>query len=165
MPGSALPSGGVLATIPAMGKLLDRWRFWRRRPATVWQSRVERERGAIGRLNDEVQRRLQTELPQNVVHDVLVAFDELLTNVVMHAEQAAGPIDIELRYGARAVQATITYLAAEFDPTTWRAASSGSTLAASHIGGLGIQLVRALLDEFRYDYSDGRNVLTLVKRR
>lgn len=147
-----------------MGSLIDRWRFWRRRPATVWQLRVERERSAIGRFSDEVQRRLQTEMPEKVVHDMLVALDELMTNVVMHAEQAAGPIEVELRYDMRAVQARISYLAVEFDPTTWRAPEVGATIAASRIGGLGIKLVRTLLDEFRYEYVDGRNVLILVKR-
>ncbi len=147
-----------------MGRLIDRWRFWRRRPATVWQSRVERERSAIGRFSDEVQRRLQTEMPEKVVHDMLVALDELMTNVVMHAEQAAGPIEVELRYDMRAVEARISYLAVEFDPTTWRAPAVGATIAGSRIGGLGIKLVRTLLDEFRYEYIDGRNVLILVKR-
>ena len=34
----------------------------------------------------------------------------------------------------------------------------------SRIGGLGIQLVRKLMDEFRYEYVDGHNVLTIAKR-
>lgn len=147
-----------------MGRLIDRWRFWRRGPATVWQSRVERERSAIGRFSDEVQRRLQTEMPEKVVHDMLVALDELMTNVIMHAEQAAGPIEVELRYDMRAVQARVSYLAVEFDPTIWRAPAVGATIAGSRIGGLGIKLVRTLLDEFRFEYVDGCNVLILVKR-
>lgn len=129
----------------------------------VWSARVERERTAIGRFSDSVQQKLQAQVPQKALHDILVALDELLTNVVMHAEQAAGPIEVELRYGVRAVEATISYIATEFDPTTWRAAPSGMTIAASRIGGLGIQLVRTLMDEFRYEYFDGRNVLKLVK--
>ncbi|MGH8122473.1 MAG: ATP-binding protein, partial [Rudaea sp.] len=143
----------------------DQWRFWRRRPAPVWQSRVERSRSAIGRFSDEVQQRLGTEVPPKVLHDMLIALDELMTNVVMHAEQAAGPIDVELRYDARAVEARISYLAVEFDPTTWRAPAAATTVAGAPIGGLGIKLVRTLLDEFRYEYADGRNVLTLVRRR
>ena len=146
-----------------MGIASDRWRFWRRKPALLWRTRVERERAAIGRFNDEVQRKLDGKVPAHIVHDMLVAFDELLTNVVMHAEQAAGPIDVELKRGRKAVSATIRYLAVEFDPTTWRAAPAGMTVATSRIGGLGIQLVRRLMDDFSYEYVDGHNVLVIAK--
>ena len=147
-----------------MGNFFARFRFWQRQPVTLWRARVERERAAIGRFNDEVQSRLDGKVPGQVVHDLLVVFDELLTNVVMHAEQAAGPIEVELNRRRNAVAAKISYLAVEFDPTTWRAAPAGMTVATSQIGGLGIQLVRRLTDEFHYAYVDGHNVVTVAKR-
>ncbi len=147
-----------------MGSIVDRLRFWRRSSAPGWHARVERERSAIGRFNETVEQRLAGKVPAKVIHDLQVAFDELLTNVVMHAQQAAGPIDVELQHDARKVTATIRYLADEFDPTTWREESLSMTVAASRIGGLGIALVRRLMDEFRYEYVDGHNVLRLVKR-
>jgi anti-sigma regulatory factor (Ser/Thr protein kinase) len=147
-----------------MGSFLDRFRFWQRRPALLWRTRVERERAAVGRFNDEVLKRLEGQVPSAVTHDLLVSFDELLTNVIMHAEQAAGPIEVELHRSRNVVGATIRYLAVEFDPTTWRAAPAGMTVATSRIGGLGIQLVKRLMDEFRYEYVDGHNILTIAKR-
>lgn len=147
-----------------MGKITDRLWFWRRPGAPAWRVRVERERGAIGRFNETVEQKLAGQVPAKVVHDLQVAFDELLTNVVMHARQAAGPIEVELQHDRRKVTATIRYLADEFDPTTWREESLSMTVAASRIGGLGIALVRRLTDEFRYEYVDGHNVLILVKR-
>lgn len=148
-----------------MGTLLDRFKFWHRAAATpIWHSRIERERTAIGRFNDNVQQRLDGQVSPKTLHDLLVAFDELLTNVLMHATQAAGPIEVELCRDRRAVRVSISYLASEFDPTAWRPAASGATIAASRIGGLGITLVRTLMDEFKYEYVDGRNVVTLVKR-
>jgi len=147
-----------------MGNFFDRLRFWRRQPVLLWRARVERERAAIGRFNDEVLARLGGKVPQQAVHDLMVVFDELLTNVVMHAEQAAGPIEVELNRGRSVVGATIRYLAVEFDPTTWRAGPAGMTVATSRIGGLGIQLVRRLMDDFRYEYIDGHNIVIVAKR-
>jgi len=147
-----------------MGKITDRLRFWQRPNGPVWHARVERERGAIGRFNDAVERKLAGQVPIKVVHDLQVAFDELLTNVVMHAQQAAGSIEVELQHDRGKVTATIRYLADEFDPTIWREESLSMTVATSRIGGLGIALVRRLLDEFGYEYVDGHNVLKLVKR-
>lgn len=147
-----------------MGRFLGRLRFWQRAPIPPLRLRVERERTAIGRCSDSLQSELQDAVPPKALHDLLVALDELLTNVIMHAEQAAGPIEIEVQRSARAIELRIGYLADEFDPTAWRAAESGVTIAASRIGGLGIHLVRSLMDDFRYEYADGRNVLTVVKR-
>jgi anti-sigma regulatory factor (Ser/Thr protein kinase) len=146
-----------------MGNFLQRFGFWRRQPALLWRARVERERAAIGRFNDEVLKRLEGKLPAAAIHDLLVVFDELLTNVVMHAEQAAGPIEVEICHGRHVATATISYLALEFDPTTWRAAPAGMTVATSRIGGLGIQLVRRLMDDFHYEYVDGHNVVKIAK--
>jgi len=147
-----------------MGKITDRLWFWRHSSAPAWRVRVERERSAIGRFNETLEQKLTGQVPAKAIHDLQVAFDELLTNVVMHAQQAAGPIEVELQHDARKVTATIRYLADEFDPTTWREESLSMSVAASRIGGLGIALVRRLTDEFRYEYVDGHNVLKLVKR-
>ena len=147
-----------------MGKFTDRLRFWKRARTPAWRTRVERDRGAIGRFNDALAQKLAGQVPTQAVHDLQVAFDELLTNVVMHAQQAAGPVEVELQHDKRKVTATLRYLADEFDPTTWREESLSMTVAASRIGGLGIALVRRLMDEFRYEYVDGHNVLHLVKR-
>ena len=40
------------------------------------------------------------------------------------------------------------------------------TLSAKEreIGGLGIYMVKKSMDEMRYEYRDGQNVLTIVKR-
>ena len=41
-----------------------------------------------------------------------------------------------------------------------------TTLSAEErsIGGLGIHLVRQLMDDIKYEYKDGHNVLTLKKK-
>jgi anti-sigma regulatory factor (Ser/Thr protein kinase) len=151
-----------------MGRLLAGWRsLWRKsKPApapVVWRVRVERDRRAIGGLNDRVEKTLLHVVPEPVLRALQVALDELLTNVVMHAQQAAGPIELELAHSAGALDITISYLAAEFDPTHARSADV-TTVADSRIGGLGIHLVRSLMDDFRYEYADGRNIVRMHKR-
>ncbi|MDR3386334.1 MAG: ATP-binding protein [Rudaea sp.] len=151
-----------------MGRLRDHWtRLWRKpgpvRAPVVWRVRIERERSAIGGLNDRLERTLLPGVPESALRAMQVALDELLTNVVMHAQQTAGPIELELVRTANSLDATISYIAAEFDPTSTQAADV-TTVAASRIGGLGIQLVRSLMDDFRHEYVDGHNVLRLSKR-
>lgn len=138
---------------------------WRTRPgapAAVLHFRVERERSAIGRFNDSLASVLAT-MPENPLRALQIALDELLTNVLMHAEQAADAIDVDIRCSDRDIEATLRYAAVEFDPTRWQA-EDVSTIADSRIGGRGILLVRSLMDEFRYAHADGVNVVTICKR-
>lgn len=149
----------------------ERWFSWGRKPhagaastGVVWQLRIERERGAVGKLNDRLEVTLRPSVPESVVRALQVALDELLTNVIMHAQQASGPIELRLARSARSLDAEISYLADEFDPTALRAPPRAGSIEDSKIGGLGVPLVRALMDEFRHEYVDGRNVLHLRKK-
>src|SRR5690349_20569488 len=130
----------------------------------VWNLRIERDRSAIGRLNDRIEQNLRASVPDTVVRSLQVALDELLTNVIMHAAQASGPIELQLARSAGALDVTIRYVADSFDPTVSKSASAASSIADSQIGGLGIPLVRALMDDFRHEYVDGRNIVHLRKK-
>jgi serine/threonine-protein kinase RsbW len=133
-------------------------------PTASWQFVIERERVAVGRFNAAMAQTLRTFAPEAALRALQVSLDELLTNVIMHAEHAAGPIEVEVERVADALDTTIRYIAREFDPTAWKPAAPGTSVAATRIGGLGIALVRSLMDDFRYSYDDGRNVVRLRKR-
>ena len=148
----------------------ERWGAWWRGPqrasaaAAVWHFRVERQRAAVGRFHDSLEEKLLSQIPEAALRALQVALDELLTNVIMHAEQAAGPVEVEITRASDALDTRISYLADEFDPTAWRSPQRGTSVATARIGGLGIELVRLLMDDFRHEYTDGCNVLTLRKR-
>ncbi len=148
----------------------ERWRRWWRKPeaavptGVVWHLRIDRDRASIGKLNDRLEQQLQPSVPEPALRALQVVLDELLTNVVMHADGASGPIDLKLSRSVGALDATISYFADPFDPTTWQPEASPKTIQHAKIGGLGIPLVRALMDDFRHEYADGRNVLHLKKR-
>ena len=130
----------------------------------VWQFRVERERAAVGQLNDTLEKTLQAQIPESALRALQVALDELLTNVIMHASHASGAIDVQVARGPDTLEVSISYTADRFDPTTRRALAPITSVSNARIGGLGIELVRLLMDDFRHDYADGRNVLSLRKK-
>jgi anti-sigma regulatory factor (Ser/Thr protein kinase) len=149
----------------------ERWFGERRKPqaaagptGVVWNLRLERDRSAIGRLNDRIEQNLLPSVPDTVVRSLQVALDELLTNVIMHAAQASGPIELQLARSAGTLDVTIRYVADPFDPTVGKAKAAATSIADSQLGGLGIPLVRALMDEFRHEYVDGRNIVHLRKK-
>jgi anti-sigma regulatory factor (Ser/Thr protein kinase) len=149
----------------------ERWFGGRRKPQTeagptgvVWSLRLDRDRAAIGKLNDRIEQNLLPSVPDTIVRSLQVALDELLTNVIMHARQADGPIELQLARSAGVLDVTIRYLADPFDPTASQALPKAASISDSQLGGLGIPLVRALMDEFRHEYVDGRNVVHLRKK-
>jgi anti-sigma regulatory factor (Ser/Thr protein kinase) len=52
----------------------------------------------------------------------------------------------------------------EFDPTLAPDADISLSTEEREIGGLGIFLIRQIMNEVRYERIDGKNVLTLEKR-
>jgi len=133
-------------------------------PTAAWHFIIARERAAVSRFNAAIEQTLQTHAPESALRALQVALDELLTNVIMHAGQAVGPIEVDMARTAQSLDATVRYVADEFDPTTWQPAARSASVATARIGGLGIALVRTLMDDFRYAYDDGRNVVRLRKR-
>lgn len=148
----------------------ERWLGWWRKSqgaagstAVVWHLQIERNRASIGRLNDRLEKTLSPSVPEGALRALQVTLDELLTNIVMHGGPDAVPIDLKLARTADAVDATISYAAAPFDPTVQKPQAKARNVEDSQVGGHGIRLVRALMDEFRHEYVEGRNVVHLRK--
>ena len=50
-----------------------------------------------------------------------------------------------------------------FDPTARDEVDIAADLASRKIGGLGIHLIRRIMDEVHYERRRGRNILTITK--
>jgi serine/threonine-protein kinase RsbW len=135
--------------------------------AHTWLFRVARERVAISEFCGTLEKRLPRDYAgPDTLHAFQVAFDELLTNVVMHADGPdATPIEILLKRDAQQVTAVLRYRADAFDPTVRDAPDTDAPLTERGIGGLGVHLVRNLMQRFDHRYVDGWNEITLARPR
>jgi len=97
---------------------------------------------------------------------VTLAMEEAVVNVMEYAYPAGtkGTIGIEAQANDVRLKFTITDTGAPFDPTTRGEADTSLSLEERPIGGLGIHLVRQLMDSINYERTEGRNVLTLRKK-
>ncbi|HMM68250.1 MAG TPA: ATP-binding protein [Dokdonella sp.] len=134
-----------------------------RQPAPAakrWRYRVGRERGAIGRFADTLEADLVAAgIAENVRQSLATVLDELLANVVMHAQSARGPVHVHLRRRNDELIVRLRYSAAAFDPTAIAVAQLPATLAQANPGGVGIAMVRAMTREFAYGFRRGENHL------
>ena len=95
------------------------------------------------------------------------ALVEWVTNVISYAFEAAGEHEVILRFRATENEARIEVEddGREFDPRTVPPVDVTAPLEARGIGGLGIHMIRQLMDEVEYRREPARNILTLIKRR
>jgi serine/threonine-protein kinase RsbW len=98
--------------------------------------------------------------------DVVLAVDELATNSTLHGYQGQpGMIEVVMRQAGRDLVVVLRDRAAAFDPTTVPPPDLTLPLEERPIGGVGLHLVRHMVDELRYQRRPGGgNEMTLVKR-
>ena len=95
-----------------------------------------------------------------------VAVEELFVNVADYAyDGKTGKVTVQVSMHEDPASAVITFIDSgkPYDPLA--KPDPDVTLAAKdrEKGGLGIFMVKNSMDDMRYEYKDGKNVLTLVK--
>lgn len=93
-----------------------------------------------------------------------LALEEAVTNVVLYAyPDREGTVDINAVYTEKYLKFIITDSGIAFDPTKKEDADITLSAEARPIGGLGIYLVRQIMDSVNYKRMKGRNILTIIK--
>ncbi len=103
--------------------------------------------------------------PPDLIFKVNLALDELSVNIVNYGKDAS-EIEVSMVADAESVTVEISDDGPPFDPLTEAAQPNvDAPLEDRPIGGLGIHLVRELMDELHYRREDGKNRLAMVKRK
>lgn len=94
-----------------------------------------------------------------------LAIEEAVVNVMEYAypEGTKGEVRIEAQTHDTYVEFTLTDDGKPFNPTEKGEVDITLSAEERSIGGLGIMLVKHYMDETKYKYVDGQNVLTLRK--
>lgn len=121
----------------------------------------------LGRVQDLLDELAQTHaLGPESVADVHVALDEALSNVVRHGFADAEPheITVVLTLATDELQVAIEDDGHSFNPLTAPRADLDSPLKERRVGGVGVHLIRELMDHVHYERVNSRNRLVMVKR-
>lgn len=104
-------------------------------------------------------------VPAGTAWQLHVALDEIVANIVSHAaEGAEAPaFDVWFRRDGDFIEITVGDDGPPFDPLARADPAVNLPLEARQPGGLGIMLVKSLMDEVRYERTT-RNMLTIRKR-
>ena len=95
-----------------------------------------------------------------------LALEEAVTNVIMYAypKGTEGPVDIDATLDGGDLCFVLSDSGTPFDPTAAPEADISLGVEERPIGGLGIFLVRKIMDQVTYQYTGGRNTLKMLKK-
>ena len=101
-------------------------------------------------------------VPGRIVHRFQLALEEVLANAITYAFSDADQHEIEVSIECRGgtLAATVSDDGAPFDPLAQPPPDVHAAVEDRKVGGLGIHLLRSLMEAVEYLRADGRNHLT-----
>ncbi len=108
----------------------------------------------------------EMKIEQSLAMGINLALEEAVTNVIMYAypKGSDGLVDIEAIMRKKSLEFIITDSGIPFDPTQVPVADTTLGVEERPVGGLGIFLVRNIMDTVNYRRSDdGKNILSMTK--
>ena len=107
----------------------------------------------------------ELEIDMALAMSLNLAMEEAVVNVMDYAypEWTEGEVDIEAIADETQLHFTISDSGKPFDPTAKEEVDTTLSAEERPIGGLGIHLIRQLMDNISYERRDGKNILRLSK--
>ena len=104
--------------------------------------------------------------PMRTQLQITIAIDELFGNIARYAyDSFTGPATVRVKVVEDPLSAEITFIdhGIPYDPLAKDDPDLELGSDERQIGGLGIFMTKEIMDDIRYEYRDGKNVLTIVK--
>ena len=102
-------------------------------------------------------------LDGSVTFELDLALEEIFTNMVKYNPDGEESVQFRITKTPPEIVITIVDGGVPFDMTKAKQIDVGAPLSERNAGGLGIHLVRKMIDRIVYRYVDGRNEVTLFK--
>lgn len=105
-------------------------------------------------------------LTKKCLFQINLAMDELFTNIVTYGypDEGTHQIQFEISMNDGEVLIRIEDTGVPFDPANAAIPEPEAAIENCKVGGLGLHLVRKLMDEIRYERSGAKNITTLKKK-
>ncbi len=102
--------------------------------------------------------------PIKAINQVLIASEEIYVNIAHYAyKDKEGNADITVKLDTNVISITFEDSGIPFNPLEKEDPDVTLTLEDREVGGLGIFMVKKIMDDVTYEYKDNKNVLTITK--
>jgi len=115
----------------------------------------------IGFVNEFIK---DAEIDTDVCSDLLVAVEEIFVNIASYA-YPGGEGDVTVRLISEEDKMTIIFIdnGIPYDPLSNSDPDISLSIEERKIGGLGVFMVKEMMDKISYEYKDGQNILIIEK--
>lgn len=129
------------------------------------QKKFNRSYDSLDQIFEFTERILSTEeIEQSLRFPVHFVMEELFTNMVKYNPGNSNDILLDVDASDHRVRVSITdYDVHEFDVTAEREVDTESSLEERPIGGLGLHLIKKMVDTIEYDYNSKQSTVTFTK--
>ena len=135
---------------------------------TVWRLALRNDIDEIPRLHALIQSIAEeTDMDHALAMSLNLALEEAVSNVMLYAypEGSQGVVDIEAAVRDDRIDFSVSDSGVPFDPTAAADPDLAADLKDRPIGGLGIFLVKRIMDEVTYTRKGDKNILSMTKKR
>ena len=108
----------------------------------------------------------ELDIQERIRKHLLICCDEIFTNIASYAYLAGnGSVEITIEFVAETQSLRIIFSdsGTAFNPLEIAEPDTSSALSERKIGGLGMFMVKKMMDSVEYCRQDGKNILTLTK--
>ncbi|MBQ9004691.1 MAG: ATP-binding protein [Eggerthellaceae bacterium] len=108
----------------------------------------------------------QYDCPARALYQIEVAIEEILVNIVNYAGLSeADGVEIRCEVSEDPLRVVVQFLdeGVPFDPLAKDDPDTSPEALMNREGGLGIFMVKTMMDDVSYAYEDGKNTLTILK--
>jgi len=109
----------------------------------------------------------EKDIPLPIIHKICIVIDELLSNIISYAYQDKKEhiVEINIKLNEERLEIKITDDGFPFNPLAMLPPDTKLGLEERELGGLGIHLVKNIMDEYQYTRLKGENIIVLVKSK
>ena len=110
---------------------------------------------------------VELDIQERIKKQLMISCDEIFTNIASYAyPDGNGTIAVAIEFVSetRCLRIIFSDSGTAFNPLEISEPDTGSALSERKIGGLGMFMVRKMMDHVEYMYKDGQNVLTLIMK-
>ena len=104
-------------------------------------------------------------LSKKCIFQINLALDELFTNIVSYGFPHNGPqwISVALSHDDGKIRVRMEDSGIPFDPASADTPDTVADIEDCKIGGLGLHLVKKVMDEITYERCDKKNIIIMIK--
>lgn len=122
----------------------------------------------LSAVRDFVAEHAQNEgFSEQIVSDLCLAVDEAYTNIIKHAYKfdSSKKVQVDIKFDAKEVCVSLTDTGKSFDETNYVLPDIPKLIKNKKRGGMGVYLIKKLMDRVDYNISNNENEIKMYKKR